>query len=263
MSCEKNYNDLLKENKKLSEENKKNKTRGNNRNNDLDKFNSLIDQAAQSISCDAKCQKQKKRDELKQKYVNAQSNLARGPGKLEFARKNYVIYNKGEPAYNQLIETELIKKAAMISTFYQDNFTEESYNILSDTNIYSGLLNNLTNVFDLYLKYTQENAALTKKLKDESNDILTNERKTYYQDQGIDNLKFYYYYFLLTIYIICVILFSIFNFIYPSQFSVKIRIGILVMLLLLPFISTWILAKIILFIYTIYEILPTNTHKTI
>ena len=151
----------------------------------------------------------------------------------------------------------------MISTFYQDNFTEESYNILSDTNIYSGLLNNLTNVFDLYLKYTQENAILTKKLKDESNDILTNERKTYYQDQGIDNLKFYYYYFLLTIYIICVILFSIFNFIYPSQLSVKIRIGILVMLLLLPFISTWILAKIILFMYTIYELLPTNIHKTI
>ena len=37
---------------------------------------------------------------------------------------------------------------------------------------------------------------LTKKLKDESNDILTNERKTSYQDQGIDNLKFYYDIFL-------------------------------------------------------------------
>jgi len=261
MSCEKNYNDLLKENKKLSEENKKNKTRGNNRNNDLDKFNSLIDQAAQSISCDAKCQKQKKRDELKQKYVNAQSNLARGPGKLELARKNYVIYNKGEPAYNQLIETELTKKAAMISTFYQDNFTEESYNILSDTNIYSGLLNNLTNVFDLYLKYTQENAILTKKLKDESNDILTNERKTYYEDQQIASLNAYYHYILWIIYIVVVLCLVVFSLIYPSQTSFNVKIILVIIFAILPFVSTWILGKIIFIVYWLFGLLPKNVYN--
>jgi hypothetical protein len=57
MSCEENYNDLLKENEKLSNENKRNKR--NNRSNHLDKFNSLIDQAAEAITCDANCQKQK------------------------------------------------------------------------------------------------------------------------------------------------------------------------------------------------------------
>ena len=63
MSCEENYNDLLKENENLSNENKRNKR--NKRNNHLDKFNSLIDQAAEAITCDANCQKQKKTDELK------------------------------------------------------------------------------------------------------------------------------------------------------------------------------------------------------
>jgi hypothetical protein len=263
MSSEQNYNDLLKENKRLSEENKKNKERGNKRNNDLDKFNSLIDQAAEAITCDANCQKQKKIDELKQKYINAQSNLARGPQQLEIARKNYVIYNKGEPVYNELVEMELTKKATMISTFYKDNFNEESQNVLSNVKTYSGLLSNLKNVFELYLKYKQENIELTKKLKDETNDILTNERKTYYQDQGIDNLKFYYYYFLLIVYVICVILFGVFNFIYPSQMSWKIRAGILVILVILPFISTWILGKLVMMIYSIYGLLPTNIHKTL
>jgi hypothetical protein len=263
MSSEQNYNDLLKENKRLSNENKKNKERGNKRNNDLDKFNSLIDQAAEAITCDANCQKQKKTDELKQKYITAQSNLARGPQQVETARKNYVIYNKGEPVYNQLVETELTKKATMISTFFENNFNEESKNVLSDVKTYSGLLSNLKNVFELYLKYKQENVELTKKLKEETNDILTNERKTYYQEQGIDNLKFYYYYFLLIVYVICVILFGVFNFIYPSQMSGKIRAAILVILLILPFISTWILGKLVMMIYGIYGLLPTNVHKTL
>ena len=261
MSCEENYNDLLKENENLSNENKKNKR--NKSNNDLDKFNSLIDQAAEAITCDANCQKQKKTNELKQKYINAQSNLARGPQQVETARKNYVIYNKGEPVYNELVEMELTKKATMIATFYEDNFNEESQNVLSDVKTYSGLLSNLKNVFELYLKYKQENVELTKKLKEGSNDILTNERKTYYQDQGIDNLKFYYYYFLLIVYVICVILFGVFNFIYPSQMSWKIRAAILFILVILPFISTWILGKLVMMIYSIYGLLPTNVHKTL
>jgi UDP-galactopyranose mutase len=95
-------------------------------------------------------------DELKQKYINAQSNLARGPQQVEIARKNYVIYNKGEPVYNQLVEMELTKKATIIATLYQDNFNEESQNILYDVKTYSGLLSNLKNVAELYLKYKQE-----------------------------------------------------------------------------------------------------------
>jgi hypothetical protein len=259
MSCEENYNDLLKENENLSNENKRN--RRNKRSNHLDRFNSLIDQAAEAITCDANCQKQKKTDELKQKYINAQSNLARGPQQVETARKNYVVYNKGEPAYNQLVEIELTKKATMIATFFENNFNEESKNVLYDVKTYSGLLSNLKNVFELYLKYKQENDKLTKKLKEETNDILTNERKTYYQDQGIDNLKFYYYYFLLIVYVICVILFGVFNFIYPSQMSGKIRAVILIILLILPFISTWILGKIVTIIYDVYNWLPKNAHK--
>ena len=151
----------------------------------------------------------------------------------------------------------------MIATFFENNFNEESKNVLYDVKTYSGLLSNLKNVFELYLKYKQENDKLTKKLKEETNDILTNERKTYYQDQGIDNLKFYYYYFLLIVYVICVILFGVFNFIYLSQMSGKIRAVILIILLILPFISTWILGKLVMMIYSIYGLLPTNVHKTL
>jgi hypothetical protein len=260
MSYEQNYDELLKENAQLFKENKKNKY--NKKDNNLDKFNAMIDEATQAIICDSTCQKERKNNELKQKYLDAQSNLARGPDILYNARKNFVIYNEGQPVYDELIEAELTKKADMIASFYEENFKSESKNVLFDIKTYSGLLMNLKNVFELYLKYKQENVELSKKLKDESNDILTNERKTYYQDQGIDNLQFYYFYFLITVYIVCVVGFGLLNFIYPSQFEFKIRIIVFILLLILPFISTWLLGKLILIIYSIYGLLPKNVHKT-
>lgn len=247
----------------MVEYNKKEKTNQNENSDNLDKFNSLIDQATQSISCDSNCQKQRTRDELKQKYLDAQTNLATAPNQVETAKKNYIIFTQGQLGYEEQLDIELKKKATTLATFYADNFNKESQNILSDTETYSGLLSNLRNVFDLFLKYKKENNELFKQLKEETNDILTNERKTYYQDQGISNLKFYYYYFLITIYIICVLAFGIFNFIYPSQIAWKIRLAIFILLLILPFISTWILGKIISVIYNVYNVLPKNVHTTI
>ena len=76
---------------------------------------------------------------------------------------------------------------------------------------------------------------ILKQLKDETNDILTNDRKTYYQDQGIDNLNLYYHYFFLLIYIIVVLCYLVYNFMYTSQLSVLVRGIIFVLMILLPF----------------------------
>ena len=55
MSCQKNYNILLQQNKTLTKQVKQ-----NNSNNSLNKFNSMIEKASQSISCDDECQKKTK-----------------------------------------------------------------------------------------------------------------------------------------------------------------------------------------------------------
>jgi hypothetical protein len=239
------------------------KNKKNKKNNDLDKFNTMVDQATEAITCDSNCQKQRTKNDLKQKYLNAQTNLATAPIQVANAKKNYVIYSQGQTSYDDQVDKELTTKAKELASFYAENFNKESQNVLTDIQTYSGLLTNLKNVFDLYEKYKKENEELQKKIKEESNDILTNERKTYYQDEGIENLKFVYYYFLLTIYVICLIAFAIFNFVYPSQFTLKIRVIMFIVLLLLPFISTWILGKLIMIIYNIYHVLPTNVHKTL
>jgi hypothetical protein len=262
MSCQEKYNTLFEQNKQLSEKFQQANTNNQNKNN-LDKFNSMIDQATAAISCDSECQNQQKDEQLEQAYLDAQTNLATAPNNVYVSRQNYVVFDQGQPAYDELIDSELLQQAQKLTSYYQNNFTDESRNIIFNTNTYSGLLINLKNIFDLFLKYKEENIKLFKQLKEETNDVLTNDRKTYYQDQGIDNLKFYYHYFFLLIYIITVLVYIIYNVLYPSQFSILLRILFLALLVLLPFISTWILGKIIGIIYDIYNWLPKNAHKEI
>jgi hypothetical protein len=262
MSCQEKYNTLFEQNKQLSEKFQQANTNNQNKNN-LDKFNSMIDQATAAISCDSECQNQQKDEQLKQAYLDAQTNLATAPNNVYVSRQNYVVFDQGQPAYDELIDSELLQQAQKLTSYYQNNFTDESQNIIFNTNTYSGLLLNLKNIFDLFLIYKEENIKLLKKIKEETNDILTNDRKTYYQDQGIDNLKFYYHYFFLLIYIIAILAYIIYNFMYPSHISILLRVLFLALMVLLPFISTWILGKIISIIYDIYNWLPKNAHKEI
>jgi hypothetical protein len=228
---------------------------------DLNKFNTVMSQASDAILCNSDCKRKREAEKLKQNYQNAQTNLASASNQVQVAQKNYVTFTQGTPAYNELQDNQLQQQAQIIADKFNENFNEETVKIRSQINTYNGLLINFKNIFDLERKYREENRELQKELKEETNDVLTNERKTYYQDQNIDSLKFYYYYFLLSIYIIFVICFAAFSLMYPSQTSWKVRLALLIGFIALPFISTWILGKIIYLIYEAYNLLPKNVYN--
>jgi hypothetical protein len=231
--------------------------------NGLGQFDTLMTQAAQAMSCDSEFKKKKTTDDLKQKYLDAKTNLTTAPDQVTSTMKNYMLFADGQPAYDEYLDKTLAANAALIATKFKTKFTEDSGKLLSGVKTYNGLLINLNNVVELYTKYKLENKKLFKQLKDDSSDVLTNARKTYYQDQGIDTLKFLYYYFLITIYIICVIGFGVSNFAFPSKFAWTARVGILIVLIILPFICTWILAFVINSLHKIYSFLPKNVHLSI
>ena len=114
---------------------------------------------------------------------------------------------------------------------------------------------------ELYSVYLEKNQATQKNIKSHHADVLTNDRKTYYENQEIDNLKLYYYYFFMTIYVICIICFVVFGFIYPSQTTLLKRLLIFIGLVILPSISTWILGTAIKFVHYLYSLLPKNVYK--
>ena len=226
----------------------------------LDTFNALVSQATDTLTCNAECQKQRQAEKLKQNYLDAQTNLASASNQVQVSQKNYVTFTEGDAAYNDLQTNQLEQKAQMISDNFSANFDEEVNQITSQIASYDGLLVNFRNIVDLLVNYKLENKELFEELKNETNDVLTNERKTYYEDQNIGSLKFYYFYFLLTIYVICVICFGAFSLMYPSQTSWKIRLAIFIGLIGLPFFSSWILGMIIYLIYEMYNLLPKNVY---
>jgi len=232
-----------------------------NNNLNLNKFNSLINQASNAIMCDSNCQKTQQMQALKQKFQTAESNLATAPGQLQVAERNYVTFAGGASAYNDLQDQQLSEKAEVITDQITIVVDTASQTIKTLIDTYDGLFINFKNVVELHNKYMTENIELAKDLKDEIDDVSKNDRKTFYENQEIDNLKFYYYYFFLTIYVICVICFIIFGFIYPSQNSVSSRFFIFIGLVILPFISSWVLGMFIKFMYYMYSLLPKNVYK--
>lgn len=229
---------------------------------DFNKLNSLLVSAAKSITCGPECQRQKKIDELRYNYEVAKDNLVLAEPDYEIAKRNYYTYTSGKDRYNEMMETEYREKAVEIAGIYKETYDKEVTKIETQLDTYNGLLVNIDNVSDLHKKYKKENVQLFKELKNITNDVLTNQRKTYYKDQEIERSNGYSsYILLLVIYIIVVICFAIFSLIYPSQTTFMFRTLILCVFILLPFVSTWILGKIIQLIYWLFSFIPKNVYK--
>lgn len=228
---------------------------------DLNKLNSFLDKATQAISCDSNCQKEKNKNELKSKYLNAQSKLTLAEPEFELAKKNYYTYVSGQDGYNEMIETEFDQASNLIAQNFKQQFQAELTKIKSQLETYNGILLNFRNVVDLEKKYKKENRQLYKQLKEDTNDVLTNERKTYYEDQDNEVLNSYYYYILWIIYIVVALSLAVFSLTYPSQISAKSKMILVLVFLILPFISTWILGKLIYVIYWLFGFLPKNVYN--
>jgi len=226
----------------------------------IDNLNSFIQQASQVVTCGSDCQQQKTAEQLKNTYLNAETNFASAANQVELAQKNYVTFTEGTNAYDDLNVSQLTEKAELISDTFQDNFNSEYSKIVSQINTYSSLYVNLQNVEELYNRYSSQKIKLFKELKSNTSDVLTNDRKSYYEEQGIDNLKFWYFYVLFAIYVICVFWYIVASFFYSSQLKLIQRLFILICLIVLPYISTFLLNLFLTFITFIYSFMPKKVY---
>lgn len=263
MSCQKNYNQIVKQNQQLVQENAKyKKTITNVQSSQQNSINSFIDKATSALSCDANCQNQKTLNQLKQTYLAAKTNLITAPTQVETSFKNYLVYLEGEPAYLEYKESELQAKAEQITTTIQQDINKIITDETRNVNTYDGLLINLNNIYEYYQDYLKENIELENKLKTMKSDIVTNDRKTYYEEQGIESLKKYYI-VIFVIYAIVIVSFIVCCFVMPSDLSIKVKIVILVLLIIYPFISSWLLTQLINLYNKTTELLPKNVYTNI
>ena len=124
---------------------------------DLNKFNSFIDSASQAISCGTECQKEKLSQQLKDKYLNAKSNLVLAEPQYQIAKQNYYTSVSGESGYNDMLEEELNEKADLIVNNFKAIFSSEINKTKLQLDSYNSLLVNYKNVAELSEQYSTEN----------------------------------------------------------------------------------------------------------
>jgi hypothetical protein len=212
------------------------------------KLNSILASIDEQVKCGPVCQKMQRDQNLKRSYEDALTNYKEGPYRVREAEKNYYVAAKGAAFYNDMIKerySKEIKEMAIANIKEHKNNVEEIKNDISQYEselIYSGKLKNLLN------NVVADNEELRENIKDYNSTVYTNDRKTYYEDQQIENLNRWRRIIIILFWIIfvayCVNL-LILKQKYGDKFSwIKLLVVALVPFYVVPFIQ-----KIILWIY--------------
>jgi translation initiation factor 2 beta subunit (eIF-2beta)/eIF-5 len=222
----------------------------------------LLDKYTEALTCGPTCQKIKRTEELKQKYLTAQTNMQTAPIYLENSRQNYYVFTEGEPYYNNMLEEELNNNVELISETLSTNFNDEITNAITMNSYYNTDLNNSKNTKDLYEMYLHKNQEMQASIEEHHGDVLTNDRKTFYETEALNNLRswysiLWYIYYIFTIILIIVLLFN-----KPVELIKKIRfIFIVIIVLIYPYIINYITKKTYSFFHSIWKRYPKNVYN--
>lgn len=224
-----------------------------------DKINALLDKANELLSCGPTCQKLKKAEDLKQKYLDAQTNLETAPQQLENTKRQYYTFIAGETEYGTLLEEELKVKAEEIATKLTDGFNKAIENAKTMNRYLNIALINSGYTEELYETYQKDNAALSDEMKKQRGDILTNDRKTYYEENAISSMKNWYRFFWYIYYIMVLMLLIAFLGA-QSHLSRGKKVVIFVLVLFYPYYIHYIFSWLYGIFTKAYNWLPKNIY---
>ena len=243
----------------------KSKANTQNANNLLDKqfdtktqLSDMLEKTLSVISYSPEKQREQITSDLEQKYLNAQTNLQTAPIQLEETKKNYYVYKNGTAYYNDMLTKDLTSKADVISKEIASKFNEETENANTMNAYYNTDIINSQNTKELYDEFLKKNATLGLAIKNSHGDVLTNDRKTYYQTEAIDNVKLWYK-FLFIAYYILVAAFVVSIILYPNNMSRVKQLFIVILLCLYPY----IIDQIVRWIYSLYLSLHDNAPSNV
>jgi hypothetical protein len=224
-------------------------------------FNDFLNNASQMVNCGpgSECQKKEVTSSLEKKYLDAKLNVDVAPLQLETAKKNYYIYKDGRHSYNGMIEKELTQKAETITNVITEKFNEEIENANIMNSYYNTIQNNSENTIELYNEYLKKNKDLNALIKASHGDVLTNDRKTYYETEAIDRLNMWNTFFL-SVYYILVAAFCLAMFFSPNNFSLPKKLVFIFLLIVYPFVIHKIVVPIYKYMNTSIKNTETNVY---
>lgn len=233
-----------------------------NQESQVNQVNQLIQKANEAITCGPACQEQTKIEDLQKKYLNAQANVATAPQQLENAEKEYYTASKGAAYYSDFLRNKLQGKADILGNTLKSNFQKNIQLTTDFSQTYDSLSSNYQHILELFNGYVKSNESLKGELNGVQKDIVTNDRKTYYEYEHFTSMKNWYYLFKW-IYIILVFVFILGMFLVRNSYSLKYKIFLLVIFILYPFVIDFIVLYLIQLSLRLYSLLPTNIYTNL
>ena len=225
-----------------------------------DKINKLLEQSADALMCGPDCQKKRKEEELKQKLLDAQTNVQTAPHALVQARQNYYVAVKGEAYYDNMEENELKKNVNSISTQIGNNFNDELKNSITMNEYLNTAIINTNYTKELLNEYIEKNRILKEMLKDKYGDILTNDRKTYYETDALSWLEQWYRFWWYVYYMLVVVL--IVSFLKaPNDLTMAKKVGISIIFIFYPYYISYIVDWTYGLLSSVYKNMPKNVYN--
>jgi hypothetical protein len=228
------------------------------------KINEMIAQSSQSLMCGpgTACERTRKTEDLQQKYLAAQTNIQSAPYQEQAAEKEFYTYTQGDAAYNTMKANRLKDTAEKEANKIHVKFNENSTNATELNDTLSSLTINFQHVTELYQDYLKENEILREKIRAFGNDVVTSDRKTYYETQNYDILKTWYYIWRW-IYFILLVVFGIGIFLSKSGYSIWAKLGFFALFALYPYFIDYIVFYFLKAGINLISLLPKNVYTTL
>ena len=223
-------------------------------------INNLIDNATKLVMCPpgSACEKENVSAELNRQLQDAITNEQVAPLRLANAKRYYYTYTQGQSSYNGMLEKELQEKSRLITKQIGDKFIEEVKNAVTMNMFFNTAQLNSENTVELYSEYVKKTAEMAEIIKGSRGDVLTNDRKTYYETEALEKLKMWYT-LIISIYWILVVTFILSIFFSTSTMSRTKQIMLVVLLILYPF----IIHKVVVYWYNLFTTTIKNTETNI
>lgn len=209
--------------------------------------------------CDTACQRQKKIRELKAIYEQKKENVVTAPNQLFEAKKNYLEYTDGLPAYTKKRERELFQAANKWKKNTMNSWRNDSTKMNASIDSYEDSYKSLQELDSFYSRISLSNSSLKREYELLLSENSTNDRKAYYEMQGTEDLEWWYMFMKWT-YILLVIAFIVASFLTPTTYSWKKRGIIIVLLIAYPFIVSSLAVTSFASIRGTLSMLPYNTY---
>jgi hypothetical protein len=200
--------------------------------------------------------------ELKAAYDKAKYDLSTGPANVTTTKKAYIVAKDGELEYEQITKQE----AYQIAEKEVLKLIEEYFNLLEMVYTQAEALEiaeeGIGYMDDILLQTISNNAVSEEYIAKSLNDILTNDRKSYYEQDKYDNLKswnriwFWIYLFLWVIFSLSLFLTN--N--EYSQLSIISKVGLIISFIVYLVIAKYIVLMIISFIVFCVTLFPKNVY---